>query len=125
MLPLPVDFAPASPRLPLDRGQGLEGMLASTKPQDWARGGNSESKDGSAIILVGRGVGRDPYRRVRFPPASRDDNLNDPIVGEENAVLADASNVPPQILRFAIDGWTAPTASVCQLRREPLGQARI
>ncbi|HZZ23681.1 MAG TPA: hypothetical protein VFE60_14415 [Roseiarcus sp.] len=27
--------------------------------------------------------------------ASREDNLNDPIIGEENAVLADAPNVPP------------------------------
>ena len=31
--------------------------------------------------------------------ASREDNLNDPIVGEENAVLADAPNVPPPIHR--------------------------
>jgi nitrite reductase (NO-forming) len=31
--------------------------------------------------------------------ASRDDNLNDPIIGEENAVLADAPNVPPPIRR--------------------------
>jgi nitrite reductase (NO-forming) len=31
--------------------------------------------------------------------ASREDNVNDPIVGEENAVLADAPNVPPPIHR--------------------------
>ena len=31
--------------------------------------------------------------------ASREDNLNDPSVGEENAVLADAPNVPPPIHR--------------------------
>jgi len=31
--------------------------------------------------------------------ASREDNLNDPIVGEENPVLADAPNVPPPIHR--------------------------
>ena len=31
--------------------------------------------------------------------ASREDNLNDPIVGEENAVVADAPNVPPPIHR--------------------------
>lgn len=56
---------------------------------------------------------------------SREDNLNDPIVDEENAVLADAPNVPPLILRFAIHGWTGPTALVCQLRRELLGQVCI
>ena len=31
--------------------------------------------------------------------ASREDNLNEPIVGEENAVLTDAPNVPPPIHR--------------------------
>ena len=31
--------------------------------------------------------------------ASREENLNAPIVGEENAVLVDAPNVPPPIHR--------------------------
>ena len=42
----------------------------------------------AAILMAGSAYG-----------ASRDDNLNDPIVGEENAVLADAPNVPPPIQR--------------------------
>ena len=42
----------------------------------------------AAILIAGSAFG-----------ASREDNLNDPIVGEENAVLADAPNVPPPIHR--------------------------
>jgi nitrite reductase (NO-forming) len=42
----------------------------------------------AAILLAGTAYG-----------ASRDENLSDPIVGEENAVLADAPNVPPPIQR--------------------------
>ena len=76
-------------------------------------------------FLVGRRVDRDPRPRARAFAVSRKDNLDDRIVDEDNAVLADTPNVPPLILRFAFDGWTAPTASVCQLRREPLGQVCI
>ena len=42
----------------------------------------------AAILIAGSAFG-----------ASREDNLNDPIIGEENAVLADAPNVPPPIHR--------------------------
>jgi nitrite reductase (NO-forming) len=42
----------------------------------------------AAILIAGSAFG-----------ASREDNLNDPIVGEENAALADAPNVSPPIHR--------------------------
>ena len=100
MPPLAADCAPRRRACPcLTEVKALEGMLAVARRTGLgreARTRRGKMRVGSfwsgaalaAILAAGPACA-----------ASRDDNLNDPIIGEENAVLADAPNVPPPIRR--------------------------
>ena len=77
-----LDWSPAYQRRE-EEPQGRE-----TGEQGWAVRLFRSGAVLAAILMAGSAYG-----------ASREDNLADPIIGEENAVLADAPNVPPPIHR--------------------------